>query len=56
MYENADWLPMAYSYDAYITEEEYEEIPEDYRANLLIRAIVLSEEQINTWGGGLAYS
>ena len=55
VYENTDWLPMAYSYDAYITEEEYEEIPEDYRANLLMRAIVLSEEQINTWGGGLRH-
>ena len=52
VYENTDWLPMAYSC---ITEEEYEADSEGDRDNLLARAIVLSEEQVNTWGVGLRH-
>ncbi len=50
VYENTDWLPMAYAYDAYITEEEYEATAESARANLLMRAVVLDAEQEAQYG------
>lgn len=55
VYENTDWLPMAYGYDAYVTTEEYEAVPENERANLLMRAIVLDENQVNLYGMNLRH-
>ncbi len=51
VYENKYALPMAYGYEYYVTEEQFEGVPENQRANLLLRAMVLSEEQIEAWGG-----
>lgn len=55
VYENTDWLPMAYAYDAYVTTEEFEAVAESQRANLLMRAIVLDEEQIQRYGMNLRH-
>ncbi len=55
VYENTDWLPMAYAYDAYITEEEYKKAQESERANLLMRAIVLDEEQATQYAANLRH-
>ena len=54
VYENKYALPMAYGYEYYVTEEQFEGVPENQRANLLLRAVVLSEEQISAWGDVLA--
>lgn len=50
VYENQYALPMAYGYEYYVTEEQFEGVPEAQRANLLLRAVVLTEEQISAWG------
>lgn len=50
VYENQYALPMAYGYEYYVTEEQFEGVPENQRANLLLRAVVLTEEQIAAWG------
>ena len=54
VYENKYALPMAYGYEYYVTEEQFEGVPENQRANLLLRAVVLSEEQISAWDDVLA--
>ena len=44
LYENENYVPMGFTYDYYITEEEYEATVKNTRSNLLMRALVLSEE------------
>lgn len=53
VYENENWLPAAFVYDSYITAEQLETVPEDLRANILLRALVLDEDQIAAYGGWL---
>lgn len=50
LYENENYVPMGFTYDYYITEESYETTVKNTRANLLIRALVLSEEDAETYG------
>ena len=51
VYENENALPMAYGYEYYVTEEQFEAAAESQRANLLLRALVLTDEQIEAWAG-----
>ena len=50
VYENTQWLPMVYAYDAYVTTEQWEEVAESNRSNLLMRAMVLDQEQAAQYG------
>ena len=50
IYENAYTLPMAYTYENYVTGEEFEKVYEANRPNLLMRALVLSQEQVEDYG------
>ena len=50
LYENENYIPMGFTYDYYITEESYETTVKTTRANLLMRALVLSEEDAETYG------
>ena len=50
LYENENYVPMGFTYDYYITEESYETTIKNTRANLLMRALVLSEEDAETYG------
>ena len=50
LYENENYVPMGFTYDYYITEESYETTVKKTRANLLLRALVLSEEDAETYG------
>ena len=50
LYENENYVPMGFTYDYYITEESYETTVKNTRANLLMRALVLSEEDAKTYG------
>ena len=50
LYENENYVPMGFTYDYYITEESYETTIKNTRANLLMRALVLSEEDAKTYG------
>ena len=50
LYENENYVPMGFTYDYYITEESYETTVKNTRTNLLMRALVLSEEDAETYG------
>ena len=50
LYENENYVPMGFTYDYYITEESYETTVKNTRANLLMRALVLSEEDAEAYG------
>ena len=46
VYENENYIPMGFRYDSYITEEEYLALPEEERPYALLRALVVSEEEV----------
>lgn len=50
VYENKNTLPLAFGVDAYVTEEEYEGVNKTQRSNVLLRALVLSDEQLEDLG------
>ena len=45
VYENENWVPMGLCYDWYITPERIENVPEEERAAVLMKALLLTEEQ-----------
>jgi len=47
------YLPMGSCYEYYITPQQLEAVREKNRANLLLRALVLSEEQVAAYGDWL---
>ena len=51
IYENQDWIPMGFTYDYYITAEQFERVPEDERAQVLMKALLLTDDQIESWAG-----
>lgn len=46
IWENQYYIPMGFSYDYYYTEEQYNQLYEDNRNLLLLKAMVLNEEQV----------
>ena len=50
VYENTNALPMALAYEEYITKQEYDDMPESRRDELLLRALVLDEKQAEQYG------
>ena len=50
LYENTNYVPMGFTYDHYITEETYENSMTSTRSNLLMRALVLSDEDVAAYG------
>lgn len=55
VYENQYFIPMGFTYDEYITVRELEQVPEDRRASVLLRAIVLKDETEARVGGLLRH-
>ncbi len=53
LYQNDNYIPFGFTYDYYITEDLYEEIPKDSRSDLLARVLVLSAEDAEKYGGYL---
>ena len=49
IWENKYYIPMGFSYDYYVTEEQYEETAEGDRNLLLLKALVLSDEQVEEY-------
>lgn len=45
IWENEYYIPMGFSYRYYVTPEQYEETPKTDREQLLLKAMVLSDEQ-----------
>ncbi len=50
IYRNTAYVPMGFTYDYYISESQWEETAESQRSNLLMRALLLTDEQIETYG------
>ena len=46
IYENDNYIPMGFTYDNYISYDTFMSVSENYRARTLLRAIVLTDEQI----------
>lgn len=50
VYENDYYIPYGFTYDEYITREEYDNVSESNRHLLLLKAMVLTDEQAKKYG------
>ncbi len=50
IYENENYIPYGFSYDYYMTEEYCKDYSEENRAKLMLKAILLTDEQIEKYG------
>ncbi len=50
VYENEYYIPYGFTYDGYVTEQEYNDCDESDRSLLLLKDIVLNSEQIKKYG------
>lgn len=50
IYENENFVPMGFAYDSYITSDQLDEVPMHLKSNLLMKGILLSDEQIEQYG------
>ncbi len=53
LYENENWLPLGLTFDYYITPDLFEQIPDEQRGNVLLKALLLTEEQAEAWSDTL---
>ncbi len=51
VYENPYYIPMGFSYDAYFTRAEYDDASESSRALMLLKGVVLEEDDAAALGG-----
>lgn len=52
-FRNEAYVPMGFTFDYYISEEQWNEQAENLRTPLLMRALVLNKEQIEAYGGSM---
>jgi uncharacterized membrane protein YfhO len=50
VYKNDSALPMGFTFDSYISESDWKTYGDEQRCSLLLRALVLSEEQVEQYG------
>lgn len=50
IYENDNYIPLGFTYDYYMSEATCEEYDGSDRANLMLKAILLDNDQINKYG------
>ena len=50
LYHNDNYVPMGFSYDYYVTKATYEASVKTLRSNLLMRALVLEDEDVAQYG------
>lgn len=50
LYHNDNYVPMGFTYDYYVTEATYETSIKTLRSNLLMRALVLEDEDAKAYG------
>ena len=50
IYENKNWMPMGFAQQYYVTADQLDQIDEDSRAQILLRAVLLDEDQIAAYG------
>ncbi|HIZ42044.1 MAG TPA: YfhO family protein [Candidatus Gemmiger excrementigallinarum] len=51
VYQNDNWVSMGFTYDFYVTKAQLDTVPEKERAQILMRALLLDEDQIETYAG-----
>lgn len=49
IYENKDFIPYGFTYDHYISYEECDTYGKEYRANMMLKGILLNSEQIEKY-------
>lgn len=54
LYENENWVPAGFVVDRYLTQEDFESMAKSQRANLLLKAVLLDETQLERYAGLLA--
>ena len=50
LYHNDNYVPMGFTYDYYVTKTTYEASVKTLRSNLLLRALVLEDEDVKAYG------
>ena len=50
LYHNDNYVPMGFTYDYYVTEATYQTSIKTLRSNLLMRALVLEDEDVKAFG------
>lgn len=55
IYENQYYIPYGFTYDTYVTEKEYDDCEESDRSLLLLKSMVLNDEQIKKYGNILKH-
>ena len=50
LYHNDNYVPMGFTYNYYVTEATYESSIKSLRSNLLLRALVLEDEDVEKYG------
>ena len=55
VYENEYYIPYGFTYDTYVTTEEYDKVEEENRSKLMLKSIVLTEEQAKKYGSFLQH-
>ncbi len=53
IYENENYIPYGFSYDKYISRTALNTFDEKTRANIMLKAIVLNDEDVEMWKGNL---
>ena len=51
IYQNENWVPMGFTYRYYVTADQLETVPEEERAQILMRALLLDDDQIERYAG-----
>lgn len=49
LFENDNHVPMGFTFEHFITREEFDDTPKDYRCRLLMKGLMLEDEQIETY-------
>ncbi len=55
IWENEYYIPMGFSYDYYVTRSQYESLAETQRELLMLKAIVLEDEDAAQYAGSLEH-
>jgi len=56
IYENDYYIPMGFSYDSYITRAEYEQVDKESRHLLLLKTLVLENDDVQKYAGILPHN
>ena len=51
IWANENYVPMGFAYKNYITQQDLDDFTEDIRDRLLLKAVMLDDEQIEKYGG-----